>query len=193
VSESRYRQDSRVEWGNRNVFYIPDKNAEVWNIGERWTIEAYSTWRGAVTWDVYDPDGQYRPEYSGKTDFDDTLEALMGPPLWDIEAEMLLEACDNNGFLDFDAPDRIVTVAAPLAEAAAFDNLTDGGFFTPRHENGEHVGYDLTDRGRWLAEQIPGRTDREAQNLIETNVPHSHTYGITEVEYDDDGEGEPPA
>lgn len=193
MSESRYRQDSRVEWGNRNVFYIPDKNVDVWNIGDRWTVEAAASWLGTTTWDVYDPDGVLRREYSGKTDFDETLEALMGPPLWDLEAEMLLEALDRDGFLSFDDTGEDVTVAAPLAEAAAFDNLTDGGFFTERRVDGDHVGYDLTDRGRSLAEQIPGLTDREAQTLIETNVPHSHTYGITEVEYDDDGEGEPPA
>lgn len=183
-----YDGDPRIEWATPERFYLPDPRPDVWNTGDRWSVELEYEglgflWKKTAVWNVYDPDGNRHREASGKTNFDDALAVLLGPPLWDVMAEMLLEAYDNDGFLPAEGgPEDVDTNTC--AGAAAIHNLVDAGYFACRSEDRVCVGYVLTDRGRYLAENLHGRSDVDVHNLITLNVPQPMAFGITETDPD---------
>lgn len=190
MNGTKYDGDPRIEWAEPDRFYLPDHHADLWNVGDRWTVES-ERWFGRIRWNVYDPDGRFYREASYKKHFDDALEALIGPPLWDLEAEILLEALDSDGWLPCGCCHDTDDLDAGPAGAAALDNLKDGGCFD-LHVVDKHVdGYILTERGRILAGQIAGRSDPEVHRLIITNVPQTWSYGVSETADENEHEGAP--
>ncbi len=183
---SAYATDPRIEWATPDRFYLPDPR-DLWSNGDRWSVELEDEggfWRRrTASWSVYDPDGNLHREASGKANFDEALAVLIGPPLWDVMAEMLLEAYDNGGYLPAEGGAEDVDTTT-CAGSAAIENLEKAGCFVVRSEDRVCVGYVLTDRGRYLAENLPGRSDADVQNLITVNVPQLVAFGITESDPD---------
>jgi hypothetical protein len=165
-----YQHDPRIHWADNEMFYLPDHNSGLWNTGSEWSIEF-----DGKGWYAFDPDAnRVQTDADGCPDFDALLHAILGPPLWAIEAGMIRWAAQQQGWLNAsnddppegDEPDTGSCAGSAAIDCLIFDGgIFDGGIFRYCLEPGqphlgdlpagrEVVGYMLTDRGAQLASEL---------------------------------------
>jgi hypothetical protein len=175
---SIYAEDPRLVRHSPDILTAADEHRDRWHLGVQWTI-----WDDGGRWEVYDPDCRQHPDLTRDT-LDDTLGALLGPPLWAVEAAMLLWARENAGWLPADPEDDDAPAPCTVAGSAAVDNLQHAAcrFLRPHAEDSRVTGYRLTEHGWWLADQLHGQDDDEIRKTVLAYVPQQFAYGVTEDE-----------
>jgi hypothetical protein len=159
--ESMYDEDPRVTWYENGVAVV---RTIPWELGtligvhdpEYTIVQDHSSgyWYAVCDGDELHPD-----TVRGKQTGDDAICAVIGPPLWSLQADMIDGALTGNGFLP--APEQETP-----GEVAAIDNLVTAGVFEDGHD-----GYRLTEAGLKLAAALAGCATEAQMQPILTRVP----------------------
>lgn len=128
-------------------------------------------WQLALTagrWGAWNQQGTFVPEASYKDTAEESICAVIGPPLWFCAAAILVEGINNSGYYNYETD----TPWHGLVDAG--DLLAEAGLVVPEmaHPDGKLHGYLLTADGIQLAHDVLDRGEDMAtiKDLLDEHV-----------------------
>jgi hypothetical protein len=160
--DSIYSGDPRVEFIDDACVVIPDTNGA--GQPDNWFV-LHSVFDGL--WHVSSQSlcGHPNTEPDGMQTRDDAIRAVLGDPMWLVEARLIAGAGHNHGVLELGHLDE------PGADEAS-DNLIAAEVFRIHQPPGWTNDYlVLTPAGAELACLLADRTDKETKEILDNNRP----------------------